>query len=279
MTHTHPQPAVNDPDWPLTLRSYTQALFQKCARPALKDRPVVGPAMAHAFNAPKAGDLSALITFGNMHPYPGGWNPSRGLDDYNLPNTRKMTGPRILWATETGYHNGMKQKPGGHFAAPESVTGKYGPRLVAEYFRRGIGRAYFYELVDEGTNLADQEGNFGLLRNDLSEKPIYQSLRHMIALLKDQGPPFEPGKLDFTLAGDTTDIRQLLLQKRDGRFYLLLWQEVSSYDVPTRKELAQAARLLTVKLGQAMRRAVVYFPLRGGIRPAHRVQPAAVAAS
>ena len=272
LTHNHPQPQVNDPDWPATLRSYTEALQKKVgADPILKGRPVIGPSMAHAFNAPKAGDLSAFITFGNMHPYPGGWNPGRGLDDYNLPNTRKMTGDRVLWATETGYHNAMKQAPGGHFACPEGVAGKYGPRLVAEYFRRGFGRAYFYELVDEGTNLNEQEGNFGLLRHDLSEKPIYKSLQHTISLLKDPGPPFKPGKLDYTLAGDTKEIHQVLLEKRDGRFYLLLWQEVPSYDVPKRKEEQPAARPLTVNLAKPMRRATIFLPSSSGTRPVNRI--------
>jgi hypothetical protein len=47
---------------------------------------------------------------------------------------------------------------------------------VAEYFRRGIGRTYFYELLDQDTKPADQEANFGLLRHDLSEKPIFSAL-------------------------------------------------------------------------------------------------------
>lgn len=271
ITHRHPQPTVNDPDWPTTLRTFTEALGNQVrADPVLRDRPVIGPSMAHAANAAKVGDLSTFISFGNMHPYPGGWNPSRGLDEYNLPNTRKMTGSRTLWATETGYHNAMKQPPGGHFAAPEAITGKYGPRLVTEYFCRGFGRAYFYELVDEGSNPADQEANFGLLRHDLSEKPIYLALQQTIRLLADPGPAFSPEALDYTLAGNTRDIRQVLLQKRDGRFYLLIWQEVASYDVPGRKELAPAERHLTLKLNAPIRSATTYLPSVSGSRVIQR---------
>jgi len=42
---------------------------------------------------------------------------------------------------------------------------------------------------------------------------------------------FTPASLDFTFTGDLKNISSTLLQKSDGRFYLCLWQEVSSYDI------------------------------------------------
>ncbi|MBW3623292.1 MAG: hypothetical protein KY468_07775 [Armatimonadetes bacterium] len=267
VTHGNALPSAADPDWTATLRRYTEALWKAVkADPVLEDRPVLAPSMAHAANAPKVGDLSAFITYGNMHPYPGGWNPSHNLEGYNVVNTIKVSSDKPIWATETGYHNAMKQKPGGHNAAPEAAAGKYGPRLVAEYFRRGIGRAYFYEFLDEGTNPAEQEHNFGLVRHDLSEKPIYTALKATIDLLKDPGKPFNPRPLDYALEGDLTDVRQVLLQKRNGRHYLLLWQEVPSYDVNTRTVLNPPTRPLTLRLNERMRRARLYLPTTHGTK-------------
>jgi hypothetical protein len=269
LTHKASTPEADDADWPATLKTFTEALYTKVkADPMLKDRPVIGPSMAHAANASKVADLSAFITFGNFHPYPGGWNPSRQLDDYNLPKTRQMTGHQVLWATETGYQNAMAKPPGGHNPCPEEVAGKYGPRLVAEYFRRGIGRAYFYELLDQDTKPADQEANFGLLRNDLSEKPIFSALKATIELLKDPGGAFEPGKLDFSLSPNPPEIHSLLLQKRDGRFYLLLWQEVACYDAAKRQPIAVGPREVTLNLPADVRKITTYLPGASGVKPA-----------
>lgn len=46
-----------------------------------------------------------------------------------------------------------------------------------------------YELVDDRNdpNLFDTEANYGLLRNNLTEKPSYVALRNIIALLIDRG--------------------------------------------------------------------------------------------
>jgi hypothetical protein len=253
--------AAVDPDWPNTLKTYTQALYEKVkADPELKDRPVIGPSMAHAANAAKVPDLSAWMTFGNMHPYPGGWNPSRQLDDYNLPKTRHITGDRVIWATESGYQNAIAKPPGGHNPAPEAVSGKYGPRLVAEYFRRGIGRAYFYEFLNQRVDDTDQEACFGLLHNDITPKPIYTSLKAMIDLLKDPGAAFTPGKLAYTITPVIPDLRQLLLQKRDGRFYLLLWQEVPCYDAVKRTAMPVAARGVTLHLAGNVAAVNTYLP-------------------
>ena len=269
LTHKSDTPAADDADWPATLKAYTQALYEKVkADPVLKDRPVIGPSMAHASDAPKVADLSASITFGNFHPYPGGWNPSRKLDDYNLPKTRQMTGTRPLWATETGYQNAMDKPPGGHDPCPEQVAGKYGPRLAAEYFRRGIARAYFYELLDQDAKPADPEANFGLLRHDLSEKPIFSALKATIQLLQDPGGAFEPGKLDYSLSPSPEEVHQVLLQKRDGRFYLLLWQEVACYDAAKRQSIAVSPREVTLKLPAGVQKVTTYLPGTGGVKPA-----------
>ncbi len=79
--------------------------------------------------------------------------------------------------------------------------------------------------------------NFGLLRNDGSEKPAYKALKNLLNLLKDPGSSFTPGSLDYVLGGDTENVRHTLLQKADGKFYLILWQEVSGYNVDSKKGL------------------------------------------
>jgi hypothetical protein len=50
-----------------------------------------------------------------------------------------------------------------------------------------------------------------------------------LALLKDVSFP-QPGKLNYTLAGQTQNVNHLLLQKSNGTFYLAIWLAVQSAD-------------------------------------------------
>lgn len=93
------------------------------------------------------------------------------------------------------------------------------------------------------------------MRNDFSPKPAYTALRNTIALLEDPGPTFEPGSLDYALIGDTTNVHRTLLQKRDGTFYLVLWQEVASDGASP-----VAERPLTVDPAMPVGKVTVYRP-------------------
>jgi hypothetical protein len=50
-----------------------------------------------------------------------------------------------------------------------------------------------------------------------------------LALLKDVSFP-QPGKLNYTLAGQTQNVNHLLLQKSNGTFCLAIWLAVQSAD-------------------------------------------------
>lgn len=253
-----------DDDWVSVLRSYQQDLYE-----AVKDNsttanvPVIGPSMAHAYNAPQLGDLSAHLDYGNMHPYPGGENPgSWTLDDYNIEHSRSISAGKPLIPTETGYHNALNSD-GEHAGVPEAVAGKYMPRLFLEHFNRGIPRTYLYELIDlfPDSNRDDQESNFGLLRHDGSEKPAFVALENLLGLLEEEPEaPFTPGSLDYSLSGETEDVHRALLQKRDGRFYLVLWVEKPGYDIDTRQEIPVPEQRVNLTLNQPIQQAATYRP-------------------
>ena len=87
------------------------------------------------------------------------------LDD--LVPQQTPSGKRVQ-STEAGHHNYI---PFG--GVSEEADGKYTARTLAEFFRRGIYRTYKYELADGGQ--AGQEGVFGLLHYNLTEKPAFRS--------------------------------------------------------------------------------------------------------
>ena len=54
--------------------------------------------------------------------------------------------------------------------------------------------------------------------------------------------------LAFELAGATNNLYHTLLQKRDGTFWLALFQEAVSYDAKTHRDLQVASQPVTLKL-------------------------------
>ena len=230
-----------DPNWVETLQNYTRVLYQTAkADEKLRNIPITAPSLTslHAFET--VGNLDAYIDYVNMHPYFGvtwpnfpGWgvNGTYSLDwflDYLRP--RQSPSGKPIQFTETGYHDFIP-----HNGVTEEADGKYMARSFMEFFRRGVYRIYKYELVNQ--NITGQEGNFGFLRADLSEKPSFRAVKNLIGILADKGPQFQTNSLDYTLDGTTNDTRQILFQKRNGDFYLVVWLEVESFNITTKVDL------------------------------------------
>jgi hypothetical protein len=190
-----------------------------------------------------------------MHSYPSGRNPTFNLDTKISQENLIASPPKPIWATETGYYN--KPNDGGEVS--ELAAGKYMPRLFGEYFNRGITRTYSYELIDQNPT-TDKESNFGLLRWDLSPKPAYTAMKNMIDLLKEPGQGnTATGSLNLTITGAST-VHHTLLEKSDGTYYLLLWNDLSSWNVSTQQDVVNADTSVQVALGATFPEARLYQP-------------------
>lgn len=227
------------------------------ADPALAALPVIGPSLVHRRNQEALGDISGSLDYGNIHSYPGGAAPEENLS-FHFASAAHNSGSKPLMATETGYHSAVGWT-GEHPPVSEAAMATYIPRMYLEYFRRGIARTFSYELADEGTS-GDREDNFGLLRNDLSEKPAFAALRNTIEILDDPGPAFEPATLSYTLGGDRSKLHQLLLQKRDGTFYLALWRASSIWDTQTQAPVDAPSAPLTLTFDRSVSGVQRYAP-------------------
>jgi len=255
------------PNWEPKARERQAALYQAIkGDPETATIPVLVSGMANTRDAPgRLGPLGEVLDLGNTHCYPGGLAPAgsggwgisltRALDE-----ARKVCGTKPLVATETGYHNRPAER--GHPGVSEAAAAKYIPRLLLEYFDRGVVRTYLYEFADEKPDpeMRDMEQHFGLIHVDGTPKPAFVALRNLIAVLQDPGPAFEPKDFAFTLEGDTKDIRHVLLARRDGAFDLIVWLEVPSFDTKTRQDLSVAPREVTVVPGRPLAQARVYHP-------------------
>jgi hypothetical protein len=259
-----PQLQYKGQNFPEGIRKFQAELYSAIkSDSATSHLPVVSPSMAYAPNASILGSVACDI--GNMHSYPGGAIPSTGLDNLWIPNIKTLCGAanKPLISTECGYHNGIDIE-GGHPGVSEQVAAKYLLRLYFEYFNRGIERAFTHELIDPKPP-SPQEWNFGLLRADGSPKPAFIGLKNLITLLKEDEEKtsslFSPSSLDINFKGDKTNIHYTLLQKQNGKFYLIFWQEVPSFNHKTKTDIIVPKRPLNLIFNTPISQVTTYQPV------------------
>ncbi|MDX2231922.1 MAG: hypothetical protein NW220_19970 [Leptolyngbyaceae cyanobacterium bins.349] len=254
------QLTYNGQPFPAGVRLYQTELYNVMkGNPTTRNIQVLMPSLAIPFNAPQLGYLAPLDA-GNMHSYAGGNLPSQDLDTKWIPLTKVVSGDKPIVATETGWHTAIADPQPPQAAVSEIAAAKYIPRLFLEYFNRNIQRAFVYELIDERP-APDQENNFGLLRFDGSPKPAFVALKNLITLLKDPGANFQPQPLNYQLSGNLAAVHHTILQKRDRRFYLILWQEVPSFNTQTKTNLVVPEQAITLTLQTPIKQAKAYQPL------------------
>jgi hypothetical protein len=133
----------------------------------------------------------------------------------------------------------------------------------SKVFNAGLERSFLYSI--------NSHLNYNI-RDGAKLLPTGQAVADLIALTEDRGPAFKTGQLDYSLSIDsgmsTRDDRDLrndeihhtLLQKRDGRFLLILWADKDSHNGDTKSEAAT----LTLPMGAAKVR--LFKPVSNGTK-------------
>jgi hypothetical protein len=134
----------------------------------------------------------------------------RGFPGYT--DQELQTLPRVT--TETGWDSASD--PGG-----EAVQGKVLVNTYLAQFARGWAYTFIYELGDgEGS-----EGSQGLFHKDWTPKLAATYIHNLTSILADTGTIASPGTLNYTIADRPPTVHDLLLQKSDGTFALVVWGE------------------------------------------------------
>jgi hypothetical protein len=250
-------------NWVPMLREYQQHLYTAVkSDPALSSLTVIGPSITNWGDAEKLGDMSGMLDVGSAHPYTS--RPPETVVTESLERAAQTAGTKPAFTTETGYHTALNYVSGSEAFLPvtEAAQAVYVPRIFLEQFRRGVARTYSYELLNQFADPAqkDRESNFGLLRNDLSKKPAFEALQNLMAVLKDSGSGFTPGSLDYSLEGNEENLRQVLLQKSDGSYYLALWRATSVWDAVKKITLNPGSSPISIKFNQPVSSVQLFTP-------------------
>lgn len=155
-------------------------------------------------------------------------------------NTDLLTLPRVT--TETGCNIDG--------AVTEEIHALNLLSLYLDQFKRGWSYTNVYLLRDR----VDEAGNqkFGFYRPDYTPRPAAIYLHNLTTILADSGSIPTPGQLNYSIPAEPATVHDMLLQKSDGTFDLVVWGEQ-----------VKGANTVRVNLGRKYPSVLIYDPLTG----------------
>jgi hypothetical protein len=105
----------------------------------------------------------------------------------------------------------------------EEIQGLNLINLYLAQFKRGYVHTSVYLLRDR----TDEDGNqsFGFYKADYSPRKAAIYLHNLTTILADKGALAKPDQLEFTIVEQPKTVHELLLQRSDGTFQLIVWDE------------------------------------------------------
>lgn len=122
--------------------------------------------------------------------------------------------PRVT--TETGVRVGDCDG-----AITEYIQGCNYMNLFLSQFKRGWDKTFIYEFID------DPDGSFGFYGSDyVTKRKAADYMHNFTTLLNDDGEPESYKSLDYSYSYPLPEtVHDLLLQKRNGELWLIVWGE------------------------------------------------------
>lgn len=161
----------------------------------------------------------------------------KGYSDAQLVNLPRVT-------TETGWGTT------GAGSLTEVQQAKVLLNVYLSQFKRGWRYTFIYQM-------RDQEGgdtrSFGLFHYDLTPKVAATYIHNLTTILADTVVK-APDKLNYWIQGEPAPVHNLLLQKSNGTFYLIMWDE---------RRPGTGTDNITVSLGEPHASVKIYDPTLG----------------
>lgn len=150
----------------------------------------------------------------------------KGFTGYSNADLEKL--PRVT--TETGWVTGGKK------GLTEEEQGRLYLNLYLAQFKRGFKYTFIYMLRDGGGS----DAGYGIVHNDYQPKKSAIYLHNLTTILADYGTAAHPTSLAYTIPNAPATVHDLLLQKNDGTFELVVWNEKASGSDHVSVEFSQA---------------------------------------
>ena len=114
------------------------------------------------------------------------------------------------------------------------------------------------------------------MRPDGTNTPAFECVKNLLSIIRDPGPAFATDSLAFTLSGASLpeSLHWLILQKRNGAFYLILWNDVQNYDGT--KNLVHTDITIVLTFTTKIKKAFQYLPLESASAKSEVANPASL---
>ena len=207
--------------------------------------------------------VAAASDVNNLHVYPIRARQARRAIEDEAREQRAVDPGKPWGITEFGYFTipGF-EPPGQHWEGVDEVT--QAKLLASAYFDAaslGASHLILFNLRDWCSNRADDvNAHFGLFRCDNSPKPAANILRNIAAHLADHGEAVRPGRLSFR-TNASPQVRDMLLQRGDGRFVLVFWRTPDIWDENADRQINHEYQRFTLQFEARQASVQVFDPL------------------
>lgn len=260
--------STGNPAW---AQQYGPALYSAVkANSTLSGVQVIAASMANAGTAEiqKQGNLSSFVDSANWHTYYGSGNqPAQNLAA-SVAAAQSTAPGKPVTITETGYYTAVDAMDWGGGGVTPKLQAVLTVNALLDAFKNGVATTYLYELMDNVAKPSSTalEDSFGLFLADGTPKPAATAIHNLTTLLADPGTrasTFQTATLSASITGLPSTGSSLTLEKSDGTYELVVWNEPKVWDQPTRSAVAPAAVPVSVDLGGIYQTVRLYDPLAG----------------
>ncbi len=234
--------------------AYQDALYAAVrADPLLKNVPVFSFSLG-AGATPDAGSYNEVA----LHPYPqNGTEPLFWLQ--NAMKADPAGSQPVI--TEFGYDSlptwWMGVDP--QTQAKETLNGLF------DAMQLGVPQTFLYELLDAYPDPNNQGGyHYGLFDINNNPKPVAVAIHNLTTILADTGAQantFATSSLAYSVNSLPSTGSSTLLEKSNGTYDLVLWNEPTIWNATTHQEVAASATSVSVNLGKVYASVEVFDPL------------------
>ena len=230
--------SVNEPNAPVKivnattywqwLRDYQEDLWNAFKNdPVVRDVPILTPSI-------RVVDISLFRNLGNIdqwvdghesHTYPFDAHPPEkpAIFDSVIESFRVASSQKPVHYGEFGYHTDQAEW------SVDAIVYKdrFMPRMYLYFFDHGFSSLVNYRHTStlSGTtwNSSDSEEAYGWVKATGQVQASYTSCKNLFTLLADPGVRHTTTPLAYTISGQTTNVQHVLMQKRNGVYYLAVW--------------------------------------------------------
>ena len=202
------------------------------------------------------------------------------VNDYYTNNVKNLTNnvvnPFVI--TEVGFNDdtgtGPNDAAANSYYGDPAVNGVYTLDVVLDAYVAKSKLTDLYELFDEApSGTGNFENYWGLFDSSGNPKPSALNLHNMLTVLGDAGATvatFKPGTLNYTITGLDAAPKgnTLLLEKSDGTFELVVWENLDA--VTSNGTLTLSGVIgptVTIDLGATFRAVNEYDPVTNVMTP------------